>query len=69
MQPAERLEDVDPVAAHVLVQAPLGKRIGEPDAPYPVADPGSGVGVDDAQVRVHAEAADQEYLAGTVVER
>jgi len=67
VQPSQRLDHVDPVAAHLLVEAALGQCIGEAQARLLVPDPRSGVGVDDAQVRVDAEPGHQEDLTGAVM--
>jgi len=65
--PLEGLEDLDAVGADALGHAVVAQGVRRPHRVLLVAAPHRGIGVDDAEVRVHAHARHQEHLAGSVV--
>ena len=66
-QPAQRLDDLDPVGADVLVEPVVVDRVGEVHRGLRVAAADQHERVLGAEVRVVAEAGDQEDVAGAVV--
>src|SRR5262249_59924251 len=66
-QPPQRLDDLDPVAADLLLEAALGQGVGEPHAPLAVAAPSCRVRVDPAQGWGDPAAGEPEDLPRSVV--
>ena len=65
--PLQRLDDLDPVRTHLLLESVGGHGVGEPDRPLAVPLADGGVRVDDPQVGIEAHAADQKHVAAPVV--
>src|SRR5207302_4928209 len=66
-QAAQWLQHLDPVRTHALIETIVAERVGAVDRPLAVAATNGDVGVDDSEVRVHAEATDQEDVTRAVV--
>jgi hypothetical protein len=61
-QPRQRVEHLDPVRAHPLVEPVVAERVREPHRPLPIALAHRRVRVDHPEVRVDAQAGDEEQL-------